>query len=54
MTVEYRTLNMKTKKDVYLLPCINDMLDQLIHVCFLSTIDLVSGGYHQIGLAKDA
>ena len=43
----------KTKKDVYPLPRIDDLLDKLLHANFLSDINLVSG-YHQVGLAKDA
>ena len=35
------------------MPKIDDLLDKLIHTCFLSAIDLASG-YHQVGLAKDA
>ena len=53
MTVDYHALNRQTKKDVYPLPRIDDLLDKLIHASFLSTIDLASG-YHQVGLAKDA
>ena len=53
MTVYYHALNRYTKKDVYPLPHINDLLDKLVHNCFLSAIDLASG-YHQEGLAKDA
>ena len=53
MTVDYHALNRSTKKDVYPLPRINDLLDKLIHAYFLSAIDLASG-YHQVSLAKDA
>ena len=53
MTVDYHALNRQTKKDVYLLPRIDDLLDILVHACFLSAIDLASG-YHQVDLAKDA
>ena len=45
MTVDYRALNRQTKKDVYPLPRINDLLDKLSKVHFLSAIDLASG-YH--------
>ena len=41
------------KKDVYPLPCIDDLLDKLSKSCFLSAIDLASG-YHQVKLADDA
>ena len=53
MTVDYRTPNKQTKKDVYPLPRIDDLLDKLLHARFFSAIDLASG-YHQVGLAKDA
>ena len=52
MTIDYRALNRQTKKDVYPLPRIDDLLAKLVHACFLSSIDLASG-YHQVGLAKD-
>ena len=53
MTVDYHALNRQTKKDVYPLPRINDLLDELAHARFLSAIGLESG-YHQVGLTKDA
>ena len=34
MIVDYHGLNMLTKKDVYLLPRIEDLLDKLVHACF--------------------
>ena len=53
MTVDYRTLNRQTKKDIYPLLCIDNLLDKLSRARFLSAIDLASG-YHQIKLADDA
>ena len=53
MTVDYCALNRWTKKDIYSLLRNDDLLDKLVHACFLSAIDLASG-YHQLGLAKDA
>ena len=53
MTLDYCALNKQTKKDVYPLPRIDDLLNKLVHAYFLSAIDLASG-YHQVGLAKDA
>ena len=53
MTVDYHALNRQTKKDVYLLPRTDNLLDKLVHARFLSSIDLASG-YHQVALAKDA
>ena len=52
MTVNYCTLNRWTNKDVYPLPQIIDLLDKLVHACFLSATDLASG-YHQVNLAKN-
>ena len=52
MTVDYHALNRQTKKDVYPLPRIDDLLDKLANSRFFSAIDLASG-YHQVGLAKD-
>ena len=45
MTVDYRALNNLTKKDVYPLPRIDDLLDKLSKANFLSALDLASG-YH--------
>ena len=53
MTVDYHALNRQTKKDVYPLPQIDDLLNKPVHALFFSAIDLASG-YHQVGLAKDA
>ena len=47
MTVDYRVLNRQTKKDVYPLPRIEDLLDKLSKAMCLSAIDLASG-YHQV------
>ena len=53
MMVDYRALNCQTKKDVYPLPRIDDLLDKLSKAMCLSAIDLASG-YHQVRLAPDA
>ena len=50
MMVDYRALNHQTKKDVYPLPRIDDLLDKLSRATCLSAIDLASG-YHQVRLA---
>ena len=52
MTVDYRALNHQTKKDVYPLPRIDDLLDKLAKAKYLSAIDLASG-YHQIAMAPE-
>ena len=53
MKVDYHALNKQTKRDVYPLQHIDDLLDKLVYACFLSAIDLASG-YHQVRLAKVA
>ena len=52
MTVDYRALNRWTKKDIYPLLRINNLLGKLLHANFHSAIDLASA-YHQIGLAPE-
>ena len=52
MTVDYRALNHKTKKDVYPLPRIDDLLDKLTKAKYLSATDLASG-YHQIAMSPE-
>ena len=47
--VDYRKLNSVTKKDVYSLPRIDDILDTLSGAKFFSTLDLAAG-YWQIAL----
>ena len=41
--IDYRKLNAITKKDVYPLPRIDDILDTLGQACYFSTLDLASG-----------
>ena len=47
--VDFRCLNAITKKDVYPLPRIEDILDTIGHAKYLSTLDL-SAGYWQTKL----
>ena len=47
--IDYRKLNSVTKKDVYPLPRIDDILDTLAGAKFFSTLDLAAG-YWQIEL----
>ena len=47
MIVDYRALNCQTKKNVYPLPRIDDLLDKLSKAMCLSAIDLASG-YNQV------
>ncbi len=41
--VDYRKVNAITKKDVYPLPRIDDILDTLGHSKYFTTLDLASG-----------
>ena len=50
MMVDHRALNHQTKREIYLLPRLDDLLDKLLQATCLSAIDLVSG-YHQVHLA---
>jgi len=50
VVVDYRKLNNVTVGDVYPLPNISDILDQLGQSIYFSTLDLASG-YHQIPIA---
>jgi hypothetical protein len=47
MCVDYRSLNYVTMKNKYLLPCIEDLFDQMRGARVFSKIDLRSG-YHQM------
>jgi hypothetical protein len=50
--VDYRKLNSVTKKDVYPLPRIDDILDKLGKMKYYSSLDLASG-YWQIELMEE-
>ena len=41
--VDFRRLNLATKKDVYLLPRVNDLLDSLGKADYFTVLDLQSG-----------
>lgn len=53
MCVDYHHLNSVTKLDVYTLPRIDDLLDQLESARYFTTLDL-SAGFWQIRMAKDS
>ena len=52
LVIDYRKLNCNTVKDVYPLPNITDLLDQLGKCKYFSTIDLCSG-FHQIEVEEE-
>ncbi|GJQ70538.1 hypothetical protein Trydic_g221, partial [Trypoxylus dichotomus] len=51
IVIDYRKLNNVTIGDAYPLPNIEDILDQLGHAKYFTTLDLASG-YHQIPMKK--
>ena len=51
--VDYRRLNAATRKDVYPLPRIDDILDTLGRVKYFTSLDLASG-YWQVGLEEES
>ena len=54
MCIDYRDLNRKTKNvDPYMLPRIDDTLDQLGNAKYFCTLDLISG-YHQVELTEES
>ncbi|GJZ59309.1 putative reverse transcriptase domain-containing protein [Tanacetum coccineum] len=52
MCIDYRELNKITIKNIYPLPRIDDLFDQLQGACYLSKIDLRLG-YHQLRVHED-
>ena len=54
MCIDYRELNRRTKNvDPYLMPRIDDTLDQLGTAKFFCTLDLIAG-YHQVELTEES
>ena len=50
--IDYRRLNRQTRRDAYPLPCIDDILDRVSGVQFISKLDAVSA-YQQIPIAEE-
>ena len=53
MCIDYRRLNEVTRKEIYALPRIDDVLDTLTGKMYFTTLDLASG-YFQIGMHPDS
>lgn len=51
LCVDYRQLNLRTRKDAFPLPLIEESLDVLTGACWFSTMDLASR-YNQVTVAK--
>ena len=52
MCIDYRNLNFKTVPDPYLMPKVEELLEQLANAVYISKIDL-NKGYYQIPIAQE-
>lgn len=50
--VDYRPLNQITAEDVYPMPRVEDMIEQLSSAMYITTLDL-SKGYYQVALKQE-
>lgn len=53
LCVDYRRLNSVSKSDTYLMPHVDDLIDQLGGAYYITTMDLTRG-YWQVPVAEDA